>query len=224
MLSFLGTGAAYNFLSNNNSAYFIDDDTMFLFDCGEKICDKILSLDLLSSINKINVFITHLHSDHVGSLEPLLYYIHFFTNKTLSIYYPEKENLHLLLKLMGINFDFEVFSEFEENNYIKIESTPQQHIEGCYGYFVYSKNRKFFYSGDCSTVNKRAVKELKTGAIDRIYHEVTISLNSMIHTHLSALESEIPVDLRHKVTLMHIANEATKNAGLLAGFNVAEEV
>lgn len=224
MLSFLGAGAAYNFASNNNAAYFVKDDTLYLFDCGEKICDRMLSLDLLSGVRTVHAFITHLHSDHIGSLEPLLYYIHFFTDKKLFIYYPDRENLHLLLRLMGIDFDFEVLSDFAGNADVKVEYVPQQHIPGSYGYFVYSGDGSFFYSGDCSAVNQRAVAELKNGTIDRMYHEVTISLNSMIHTHLSALESEIPMELRHKVTLMHIANEATKAAGLAAGFEVAEEV
>ena len=81
MLKFLGVGAAYNYRFNNNSAYFIDNKTLYLFDCGEKICDRILKLGLLENVDNVFCFITHLHSDHVGSLEPLMYYLHYIEPK-----------------------------------------------------------------------------------------------------------------------------------------------
>jgi len=71
-LIFLGRGAAFNAEEGNTSAYFIKDNTMFLFDCGESVFHSILNKKLLDGIEKINIFITHLHSDHYGSAHDVI--------------------------------------------------------------------------------------------------------------------------------------------------------
>jgi len=223
-LTFLGRGAAFNFNSDNNCAYFIKGETLYLIDCGEKICDKILALGLLDVINKVIVLITHLHSDHIGSLEPFLYYIHFFTDKSIDIYYKDSMNLYDLLVLTGINFPFEVKSDFSAISDVKVECVVQEHIPGSYGFFIYDDECSIFYSGDTKTINSRAVEELKSGVIQEVYHEVTVSTNSMIHTHLSQLESAFPEKYRKNVALMHFADDKTIEAARSSGFTIVEEV
>ena len=100
-LKFLGVGAAFNYQTNNNCAYFKVNKTLYVFDMGEKICDKILAMKLLDDVNDIVLLVTHLHSDHIGSLEPFLYWNHFFSKKPVKVFYPLKENLHKLLELTG---------------------------------------------------------------------------------------------------------------------------
>ena len=158
-LSFLGNGAAFNFNSNNNCAYFIDKNSLYLIDCGEKIFDRILEKNLLKNIEKVYVLITHLHSDHIGSLEPMMYYMHYFTNIETHVYYPKCSRLKKLLILTGLTFPFEIESPTNKKigDYI-FEPVIQKHIYGSYGYFVYGKYN-FFYSGDTSIINKRAIKE-----------------------------------------------------------------
>ena len=224
MLKFLGVGAAYNYKFNNNCAYFIENDTLYLFDCGEKICDKILKENLLNNIKKIYCFVTHLHSDHVGSLEPLMYYLHYIDQKEIEVFYPYPKKLKKLLVLMGLMFDFEIYDDFSKVNGIKIEAVRQKHIPGSFGYFVYSKQGNFFYSGDTCIVNKRAVNELKNGKIDTVYHEVTISKESIIHTHISKLEKAFPKEFRNKVYLMHLANAKTIASAKKLGFNICSEI
>ena len=85
-LKFLGVGAAFNYFTNNNCAYFKQNGKLYIFDMGEKICDKILALHLLDDVDEIVVLITHLHSDHIGSLEPFLYWIHFFSKKMVKVF------------------------------------------------------------------------------------------------------------------------------------------
>ena len=223
MLKFLGVGAAYNYQKNNNCAYFIIDKKLYLLDCGEKICDKLLKEKLLDGIDEVFCLITHLHSDHVGSLEPLLYYIHYFTDKKIYIFYPKKNRLKKLLKLMGITFKFEVFSNFNLIKDIRVEPVVQKHIYGSYGFFIYTDKENIFYSGDTSVLNERAVDELKSGKICKIYHEVTISQKSMIHTHISVLENAFPKEIRNKVYLMHIANKKTEETAKELGFMICEE-
>ena len=52
-LSFLGRGCAFNPKEGNNSAYFIENNTLFLIDCGESIFERIISTNLLENIDDV---------------------------------------------------------------------------------------------------------------------------------------------------------------------------
>lgn len=41
-LSFIGRGAAFNSKEGNNSAFFIENNQLFLIDCGENIYERIM--------------------------------------------------------------------------------------------------------------------------------------------------------------------------------------
>ena len=224
MLKFLGVGAAFNYNLNNTSAFFVDSRTLFLFDCAEKICDRILEKQLLNNVDKVYCFITHLHSDHVASLEPLMFYLKYINKKYIYVFYPNPKRLKKLVQLMGIVFDFEIYDNFSLIKEIKIEPVKQKHTIGSFGYFVYTNNKNFFYSGDTSRVNTRAINELKNLQLDLIYHEATLSPNATIHTHLSKLEKAIPYKLRNKVFLMHLPNEEIINVATEKGFNICNEI
>ena len=63
-LKFLGRGAAFNPKEGNNSAYFIENNQLFLIDCGESIFERLFENGLLKSVESINLMITHTHYDH----------------------------------------------------------------------------------------------------------------------------------------------------------------
>ncbi len=225
-LKFLGDGSAFNYDALNTSAYIKEGDTFYLFDCGESICNRILKLKLLEGVENIYVFITHTHSDHIGSLEALQYYNEVFLKKNFKIFYPDKANLKLLLELTGVDFPFEIYDVPSELEKYRIDYVTQNHIPGSYGYFFYKKDEtgeSFFYSGDASTVNKRAEDELKNGQIDYLFHEVT-DTDSPIHTHISKLEESFPEELRDRVYLMHFSNEAQRELCRSKKFKVVEVV
>ena len=62
-LLFLGRGAAFNPKEGNTSAYFLENNQLFLIDCGESIFERIINKNILKNIDAINVLITHTHSD-----------------------------------------------------------------------------------------------------------------------------------------------------------------
>ncbi len=49
-LKFLGRGAAFNPKEGNNSAYFIENNQLFLIDCGENIFERLVENGLLESV------------------------------------------------------------------------------------------------------------------------------------------------------------------------------
>ncbi|WAH38331.1 MBL fold metallo-hydrolase [Alicyclobacillus dauci] len=77
MLNFVGCGSAFNTALGNNSAYMKFDDTLFMIDCGSANFGRIKRANLLDGIKHIDVLITHLHPDHIGSLGDLIFYTYY---------------------------------------------------------------------------------------------------------------------------------------------------
>ena len=123
MLKFIGTGSCFNYKMGNNSAYYIhntnDKKRFVLFDCGEDVFHKILKNDLLNGINEVFVIITHLHSDHIGSLPSIIFYLHYALNIKPVVFFPN-DDLNVFLKLGGVNSDYYEYVG-EKNSYYDLE-------------------------------------------------------------------------------------------------------
>lgn len=74
-LHFTGTGAAYYPRLGSNAAFFVKNNHLFMIDCGESTFRKMEARDEIRTCDKITVFITHLHADHIGTLKRLCEYI-----------------------------------------------------------------------------------------------------------------------------------------------------
>ena len=105
-LSFLGRGAAFNPKEGNNSAYFIENNQLFLIDCGESIFEKLVSTGLVDSVDTINLMITHTHSDHIGCLGTLAMYSYFTLQKPLNIIIKYFMQYQICLKNLNFAFYF----------------------------------------------------------------------------------------------------------------------
>ena len=222
-LKFLGIGSAFNLKDDNNSAYYIINDTFILLDCGDRIARKIINYDLFKNIKKVLILITHLHADHISSLETLVDYIYLLRNDIdCKIVYPYKEGLETILKLEA-TFDFEILSDINLNIFnINIVALKASHIDHSYSYLVKTNNFNFYYSGDTNSFNNIALEELEKNNIDMIYHEVSYP-NISVHTSLDELINKIPFNLRKKVCLMHFSDDNLKELALKNGFLIAKE-
>ena len=71
-LVFIGTAAGMPSTKRGNSctAYRTMKGT-FLFDCGEGSCVKLMHTDGVSIQDVTDIFVTHMHGDHVMGLPPL---------------------------------------------------------------------------------------------------------------------------------------------------------
>ena len=87
-INFLGRGSAFNPKEGNNAGYFIQNNELFLIDVGEDVFAKLIEFNILENIKKINVMITHTHSDHIGSLGSLVAYSYYVLNEPVNIILP----------------------------------------------------------------------------------------------------------------------------------------
>jgi ribonuclease BN (tRNA processing enzyme) len=108
----LGNGGGLDPLATNSSFLIdvsneIDETSYILFDCGHNIMRKLIELEE-EGVIKIedikHVFISHLHDDHVGNLETLIYYQYFKNNVVMNVYSGEGIENKLRCKISELNF------------------------------------------------------------------------------------------------------------------------
>ncbi len=157
----LGTSSAIPTKERNHSAiYFQYKDKVFLFDCGEGTQRQIQRADL--SFFKIDdIFISHLHGDHVLGLPGLLQTLDFHDKKSINIFGPSgiKELLELIPKCFYLNTeDLKInVKELKEGviystKEFLIESLPLNHTVECFGFSFKEK--------DYLKLNKEKIREL----------------------------------------------------------------
>ncbi|WP_097028318.1 MBL fold metallo-hydrolase [Clostridium peptidivorans] len=227
-LSFLGRGSAFNTEEGNSSAYIKHNDKLLLIDCGESIFERIKRKKLLETCKDITILITHLHSDHVGSLSSLIFYCYYMLNKKVSIIYPSPYALKSLFSIM--NNKENMFNLIESNENVRIslgdiEVMPVKVSHSkemdCYGYFIYYNNKTIYYSGDSNNIEENTLSLFKNGKIDELYQDTCYpDYKGSGHLSISKLSNLIPEDLREKVYCIHIdGNELIESATDL-GFNI----
>ena len=238
-LKFLGRGGSDNQLQGNNSAYFIEDRSLFLIDCGENIFEKILEKEILKEIDRIYLFITHTHSDHVGSIGSLLFHCYFSKKIELNLVIPS-DALHLkdikeLLRIYGCYEDWykiidpnELDNKFSSFNTIRYMRTKHVIYIPAYGILFDTNDGLVYYSGDSSEINN-IKKLLKSNQkIDKIYLDVTTSnideSNEEQHVHyfIGKANEEIDYSLRNKFYCMHFNNNKCIEKAKEYGFNVVK--
>ena len=241
MLKFIGNGGAFNTKAGNNSAYFELGTELFIIDSGEDVFAKIIKKNLLESKTRVNIFITHLHSDHVGSLGTLIayLYIHVFRGdcSKICVYFPS-DAIGQLLTLQGVSKEcYTLFINRWDELYIDgYEKQPEYIFEpvndvkeldynkdsNCYSIEICLRDEfSFYYSGD---TNQFAKKLENTYAYDVIYHEVTCVKEATAHCHYNTiveLTKDMPVDQKKKITFMHLDEEFDIQKAVEDGFSVS---
>lgn len=224
-LNFLGNGSAFNTEFGNTSAYIKEDKTLLLIDCGETTFQKIKEINLLKGIKNVKVLITHLHSDHSGSLSSLIYYCYYIMGIKVKIYNNSLQN------------DIEAFLSFQGNrkgvhyeflsNLEGIEEIETSHSEDLksYGYYIRYKNKSIYFSGDSKSIPEKILKMFLDNEIDEIYQDTCLAeYDGNVHLDFSKLCRYIPKVLRRKVYCMHLDSKELKTKVLNNGFKIAERI
>lgn len=222
-LTFLGTGSAFNTKAGNTSAYFIDAHVLYLFDCGSSIFEEIKEQNLLSDINEINVFITHTHGDHIGSLSTLIEYCYYVLKIPIYLICSDTRIVDIL---SGMHIKDNMYEYYDKHVY-----TFDKYFIGIFdvehdgekasSFSVEILNDgitidKLFYSGDTKSVSSIAVETAKKGY--NVYHEC--SVGSSVHTSIYELRDKIEKKYRKHVYLMHLDSTELKDIAIDMGFNV----
>ncbi|WP_455717861.1 MBL fold metallo-hydrolase [Anaerosporobacter sp.] len=243
MLTFLGTGGAFNTERGNTSAYFELGTELFIIDAGEDVFAKLINKNLFNGKTRVNIFITHLHSDHVGSLGTLIAYLYIkafnMDRSKVCVYFPS-ESINELLTIQGIKQDmYTLFINRWDELYIDgYEKQPEyifdptHHTDelnynnetNCFSLeFSLRDEFSFFYSGDTCEFNE---KLMNTYAFDYIYHEVTANKGATVHFQyekLLELTKDMPADQKKKITLMHLDQDFNIEKAKADGFSIAGE-
>lgn len=230
-LKFLGRGSGYNTKEGNTAAYLIKNETLLLIDCGESVFKTIVEKNLIEGVKHIHVLITHMHSDHVGSLGSFIGFCYWKYKIVTNVYFSEKDKLRSYLELIGL-IEGESFivndTKGKKIDSLSLEVFPSQtkHSKtiNTYSYTLkFYDGNDIFYSGDTYETNFDVIPFLKLGNI--IYHDTCLNdFRGNVHTSLRALSEIIPEKYRKQVYCIHIDGENFVEKAQKQGFNVVKVI
>lgn len=236
-LNFLGRGAAFNVKEGNTAAYFIENNELFLIDCGENIYERIINKNLLKGIEKIHIFITHMHPDHVGSLGTLIFHSYFMMKQPVNIVYDSHFDIYLdlqaFLEMVGVTTEMynyvdaddyiHKYSTFDSMGYIQTKHCPE--ILSLSLWFN-SSDGLLIYTGDFSDGEYLSNLIMTVGtSLDKLYVDATSThYTGNVHLYIGILNNIIPEHLKNRVYCMHFNNDECIRLAKEYGFNVVEVV
>lgn len=238
MLKFIGTGSAFNHELGNTSAYIKNEGTLFLFDCGETVFERIKEINLLDDVTNVYVAITHNHSDHIGSVASLIEYLYIIkgivTNFVLTNgegAEAQEQKIREYLTLLGVEeeqYDFSYGDMMEDvlPNLQKVEMTQVKHSKVLVSYAVelYFKDCTIYYVGDNNDLSYMKKIAKKLGKDDIVYTDCSLrDYKNRIHITLNELAEIFDENKRSQVVCMHFENYSTYTEAKAEGFKVANK-
>lgn len=221
VLHFIGSGSAFNPDMDNTSAWFSQNGMFFLLDCGETVFGKIWNLPQFKTASRIVVLLTHMHSDHIGSIGTLLSYCAMVVHKPVDIYYPSSA-LVPYLSMVGIKSSFYTqYIEVAKDWGIEVAPYPVEHAKdmACFGYVLTLGCRKVYFSGDAADIPDAVLQQFLSGEIVHLYQDTCMEASEH-HCPLSLLEQRIPMEHRGRVSAMHISSKQSIDIIKEKGFQV----
>lgn len=226
LLNFVGIGSAFAPNLGNTSAYFIKDRTFYLIDCGGLVFKELYNLIDFDTIEEVNIFITHTHNDHVGSLGTLISYLKNNYGRKSNIFHGGI-NIEAYLNLSGISENYYTASnvkliEKEDFTFRFIETNHSNKIPS-FGILIEREEESIYYSGDSVKIPTKILDAFIDRKIAFIYQDITIKMESSSDLTLKEAEKIIPESLRNKVIVMHLDHGA-KELIQGKGFQLARRI
>lgn len=209
----IGNGSSFN-PELGNTAYLLDDEeNPVLIDCGSTVFTELKTQGRL--LKNLRVMITHLHTDHIGSLGTLIEYYYYVKKEQIQVIVPDgiKDDLVTILSLTGIQNHLYSIDTVKENEYKEIFKgfsvaafrTKHVYIEGfkTYGFQIKYQNKKIIYSGDWRIIPKWLVKEINDLIYDELYLDVSLKETNPIHLTIRQLGDLLIPEALGCVTIIH---------------------
>lgn len=235
-LKFIGRGSAFTpNMGGNTSAFFLsDENTLNLIDCGGTVFFRVLELELLENIKKVNVFITHTHDDHIGSLASLISYCFHQKNIAVNVYDFNLKLSGIPSILLSLGVDHRMYRlnkdisqdsmRLELGNNITVIGFGIDHVKGLKStaYEITNGKEIIIYTGDHNDARINDDYFTQFG-YDRIYTDCTlIKSSSYPHVSMEQLSRRFSKYQRAKVYCMHLDSEEAIEIIKDQGFNVVE--
>lgn len=234
-LKFTGRGAMLNPSEGNTAAYFEDDNNFFLIDCGEDVANKLIKMGKLDQDKEYYVFITHTHSDHIGSIGTLQQYLYWNRGKKLKVVFGSgmtyANDILGVLNSFGIpqqTYDIINITNLDNRSTLfnSIRYVPSNHgatpLKSA-SIIINTDNGNILYTGDIA--DTRVIREFidnnTSESIDKMYIDTSLE-KSPVHLSLSELREVVPIGLSGKVYCMHLSNQELIPEIYRWGFNVVE--
>lgn len=234
-LHFTGRGAMLNPSEGNTAAYFEDDQNLFLIDCGEDVAKKLIEMHKLDLDKNYYLFITHTHSDHIGSIGTLIQYLYYIKGRKLNIVFGSgmhyTKEIFNVLQALGITEEtYNIINIrnldnrsplFNKCNYVESNhgATP---LKSCSLTFD-TPQGNILYTSDIA--DPRVITDFLASnfpdTIDKIFVDTSLTTNP-VHMSLETLKRIIPIGLRHKVYCMHINHPDLITETKKWGFNLVD--
>lgn len=189
----LGFGSAFNSQEyGNNSWYFVMRNRVFIIDCGSTAFNSFKEKKL-DKYDSVNVIITHLHTDHIGSLGTLIEYLFYVkglkTNIITDIHL--RKDLRTLLSISGIE---ETMYNLVTNTYenkevyhldVGITFLETSHVPQLQSYSLlidfWDTQKRIYYSGDANDLpNPLKIFNKPELSVDHVYIDYSIN-GSPVH-------------------------------------------
>lgn len=237
MLKFSGNGSAFNTVLGNNSAYIKNGNHLFMIDCGSSTFSTIKESGLLDDVENIDVFITHTHADHVGSLADLIFYMYYCKGEfksRVTVYSVKDINIYDYLLSNGVTTQKYNNKELSDMDMVYIEELglrfitfKTSHVEelNSYGLFINFDylDKTVAYSGDTNNLPSEINDLLEKNILELLYVDTcSQDYEGNVHLSLYKLTQLINEQNRHKVWCMHLDEQFDKQLAMSLGFNVTE--
>lgn len=205
-IKFIGNGSAFS--NTNNNAFFEINNELIMIDCSMLNMNRIKELFNFNNYNKINVFITHMHGDHISGLPTFIQYLFHIYNIVINVIVPcpIKDDVKVLLDITGVkDNEYNLIGVESKNTNISylVNVIKTKHTDNLlsFGYVFNINNKICVFTGDSNTLEpfNEYVDDCDEIYIDTLYYKVGAHIN------WDDLKNNLPKS--KKIYLMHIDND-----------------
>ena len=192
-IKFIGNGSGFS--KTNNNAFFIVDNDLYLIDCSMLNMNKIKELFEFKECDSINIFVTHMHGDHVSGIPNFIQFLYHKHNIKLNIIAPRSmvDDLIELNEICGVIKDYyNILSTDEFKSDLLVDTIKTEHTlhlrQGSYGYVFKLNNKICVYTGDSKNINSF---DKYINNCDELYIDISYN-NNDAHTSWGDFKNNLP--------------------------------